>query len=52
MNQEKIMKFDALRPLHFTKSEVVWSKTYRFRRFQFPYMGIDNLFLMHKKHEQ
>ena len=28
---------------HYTKSEVVWSQTYRFWRSNFPYMGIDNI---------
>ena len=33
-------------PTHYTNCKLLWSVTYRFREFHFPYMGIDNLFLI------
>ena len=32
---------------HFTNSKVLWSVTYRFREFHFPYMGIGNIDYIH-----
>ena len=33
--------------VHFTNSKFLWSVTYRFREFHFPYMGIGNIDYIH-----